>query len=311
MGGVPHRGPEAHGTRRIGHGQHKEQRSGSPNKTNTTESYSDCFHRSASVVPVAILAMTKERGSVRREKENTRPIGRTPPVPVRYTRQPELVQVRLLTPTCRCQRDQRERGQTSLTVANWTSTTLIGTDLGGTTLTDADVTGTNLTDVNQTGADEHVAPFDPRRLRRIRRRWIPGGGRTRSALPPGLRVRAFRDTRTAVGSWSYPTARHPPYGREHHGGERGASQGGAGLSWSGWRDLNSRPLDPQSSALTKLRHSPYVSSTKPLASRPPADQPSASFGDPPSRDPDRPGAVGADTGALEPRAALRSSGRGV
>src|SRR5215207_3147684 len=27
--------------------------------------------------------------------------------------------------------------------------------------------------------------------------------------------------------------------------------------WSGWGDLNSRPLDPQSSALTKLRHSPY------------------------------------------------------
>ncbi len=27
-------------------------------------------------------------------------------------------------------------------------------------------------------------------------------------------------------------------------------------SWSGWGDLNSRPLDPQSSALTKLRHSP-------------------------------------------------------
>ena len=26
---------------------------------------------------------------------------------------------------------------------------------------------------------------------------------------------------------------------------------------SGWGDLNSRPLDPQSSALTKLRHSPY------------------------------------------------------
>ena len=26
--------------------------------------------------------------------------------------------------------------------------------------------------------------------------------------------------------------------------------------WSGWRDLNPRPLDPQSSALTKLRHSP-------------------------------------------------------
>ena len=28
--------------------------------------------------------------------------------------------------------------------------------------------------------------------------------------------------------------------------------------WSGWRDLNSRPLDPQSSALTKLRHSPLL-----------------------------------------------------
>src|SRR5581483_5619960 len=27
--------------------------------------------------------------------------------------------------------------------------------------------------------------------------------------------------------------------------------------WSGWGDLNSRPLDPQSSALTKLRHSPW------------------------------------------------------
>ena len=27
---------------------------------------------------------------------------------------------------------------------------------------------------------------------------------------------------------------------------------------SGWGDLNSRPLDPQSSALTKLRHSPHV-----------------------------------------------------
>ena len=27
--------------------------------------------------------------------------------------------------------------------------------------------------------------------------------------------------------------------------------------WSGWPDLNRRPLDPQSSALTKLRHSPY------------------------------------------------------
>lgn len=27
---------------------------------------------------------------------------------------------------------------------------------------------------------------------------------------------------------------------------------------SGWGDSNSRPLDPQSSALTKLRHSPYV-----------------------------------------------------
>jgi hypothetical protein len=27
---------------------------------------------------------------------------------------------------------------------------------------------------------------------------------------------------------------------------------------SGWGDLNSRPLDPQSSALTKLRHSPLL-----------------------------------------------------
>src|SRR5687768_2583792 len=27
--------------------------------------------------------------------------------------------------------------------------------------------------------------------------------------------------------------------------------------WSGWPDLNRRPLDPQSSALTKLRHSPW------------------------------------------------------
>ena len=27
---------------------------------------------------------------------------------------------------------------------------------------------------------------------------------------------------------------------------------------SGWPDLNRRPLDPQSSALTKLRHSPYL-----------------------------------------------------
>jgi hypothetical protein len=30
------------------------------------------------------------------------------------------------------------------------------------------------------------------------------------------------------------------------------------LSESGCRDLNPGPLDPQSSALTKLRHSPYV-----------------------------------------------------
>jgi hypothetical protein len=30
-------------------------------------------------------------------------------------------------------------------------------------------------------------------------------------------------------------------------------------SWSGWPDLNRRPLDPQSSALTKLRHSPCPS----------------------------------------------------
>jgi hypothetical protein len=29
-------------------------------------------------------------------------------------------------------------------------------------------------------------------------------------------------------------------------------------SASGWGDLNSRPLDPQSSALTKLRHSPFL-----------------------------------------------------
>ena len=29
-----------------------------------------------------------------------------------------------------------------------------------------------------------------------------------------------------------------------------------GFSRSGWPDLNRRPLDPQSSALTKLRHSP-------------------------------------------------------
>jgi hypothetical protein len=29
-------------------------------------------------------------------------------------------------------------------------------------------------------------------------------------------------------------------------------------SWSGWGDSNSRPLDPQSSALTKLRHSPLL-----------------------------------------------------
>src|SRR5665213_3629861 len=28
-------------------------------------------------------------------------------------------------------------------------------------------------------------------------------------------------------------------------------------SWSGCRDLNPGPLDPQSSALTKLRHSPW------------------------------------------------------
>ncbi|MEY2967420.1 MAG: hypothetical protein RIQ64_47 [Actinomycetota bacterium] len=28
--------------------------------------------------------------------------------------------------------------------------------------------------------------------------------------------------------------------------------------WSGWRDLNPRPLVPQTSALTKLRHSPYA-----------------------------------------------------
>jgi hypothetical protein len=32
---------------------------------------------------------------------------------------------------------------------------------------------------------------------------------------------------------------------------------GPAIKWSGWRDLNSRPLDPQSSALTKLRHSPF------------------------------------------------------
>ena len=30
-----------------------------------------------------------------------------------------------------------------------------------------------------------------------------------------------------------------------------------GFSPSGWPDLNRRPLDPQSSALTNLRHSPF------------------------------------------------------
>ncbi len=43
-------------------------------------------------------------------------------------------------------------------------------------------------------------------------------------------------------------------------GEAPSSAGGASdllLWWSGWGDSNSRPLDPQSSALTKLRHSPW------------------------------------------------------
>jgi hypothetical protein len=43
------------------------------------------------------------------------------------------------------------------------------------------------------------------------------------------------------------------------------------LTWtflSGWGDLNSRPLDPQSSALTKLRHSPYVGRRAYLSGRP-------------------------------------------
>ena len=37
------------------------------------------------------------------------------------------------------------------------------------------------------------------------------------------------------------------------------------LRASGWGDLNSRPLDPQSTALTKLRHSPH--SVPPTRSR--------------------------------------------
>ena len=38
--------------------------------------------------------------------------------------------------------------------------------------------------------------------------------------------------------------------------------------WSGWPDLNRRPLDPQSSALTKLRHSPYGRSVTVLPGAP-------------------------------------------
>src|SRR5690349_11304659 len=45
---------------------------------------------------------------------------------------------------------------------------------------------------------------------------------------------------------------------EAGGGSWLSAQGPAVIP-SGWRDSNPRPLDPQSSALTKLRHSPWTS----------------------------------------------------
>src|SRR5690606_22743090 len=54
-------------------------------------------------------------------------------------------------------------------------------------------------------------------------------------------------------------ARHrqlPPPGRSNKPPDSKKPPGSGGFGESGWGDSNSRPLDPQSSALTKLRHSP-------------------------------------------------------
>jgi hypothetical protein len=74
------------------------------------------------------------------------------------------------------------------------------------------------------------------------------------------------------------------------------------LMWSGWPDLNRRPLDPQSSALTKLRHSPsfFRPSDPNRYSCPPLPQ-----GAPPARRPPGPPEswriTGEDPGALGDR----------
>ena len=79
---------------------------------------------------------------------------------------------------------------------------------------------------------------------------------SRSAQKGGELGNSFM--RVVIHTTSVRPAGHAVPSSTHAGPERVKIPLSPAQILSGWGDLNSRPLVPQTSALTKLRHSPYV-----------------------------------------------------